>query len=135
VHDVPLDAYIKPDPDLDALLHALPFRKVIFTNAHYAYALRVTKALDISHHFETVIDIYKMAPFCKPQPQAFEIALGIIDEPGNNCILVDDSPLNLKTAESFGMAVISIGSRTYANSPHITKISDLRYLFEDIINS
>ncbi len=134
VHDVPVSNYVKPDPDLKALLTALPFRKVIFTNAHCDHALRVTDALGITQHFDQMVDIYQIAPFCKPQPQAFEVALRIINEAGNNCILVDDSPLNLKTAESFDMAVISIGSRIYANCPHIHTINDLRGLFEDIIN-
>jgi len=89
VHDVPLEDIITPEPKLDNLLSSLPNRKFIFTNAHAAHAQRVLTLLGIIHHFEEIIDIYALQPYCKPQVEAFSKALEIIKEsPLNKIVLV-----------------------------------------------
>ncbi len=129
VHDAPLKGYLQPDPDLLATFEALPQRKVIFTNAHAAHARRVMKALGVSQAFEDIVDIYRMAPYCKPQPEAYHIALSIIQESPEACLMVDDSPKNLAAAQQLGLHTVSVGPRRHNGSNHILKLADLPEVF------
>ncbi len=128
VHDVPIEACLTSDPELPHMLDRLPQRKFIFTNAHTAHAHRIMDHLGVSSHFEGIIDIYAMAPYCKPQAQAFQKTLALVNEPPEACMLVDDSPDNLSTAQGLGMETISIGIHRHDSSPHINTIHDLAAL-------
>ena len=125
VHDVPLEDVLKSDPSLALKLQSLPQRKIIFTNANAYHANHVMDLLGVSHLFEDVIDIYAIAPHCKPEIDAFEKALDLINEDPINCLLLDDSPGNLAAASSLGMATISVGIRRHDGSPHIESILQL----------
>lgn len=125
VHDVPLENIISADTELDNLLTSLPHRKFIFTNSHTPHAQRVLTLLGISHNFEKIIDIYMLQPYCKPQVEAFSRALKVIGEPPENCLLIDDSPYNLATAQTLGMGTICVGKHHHSASPHIDSILEL----------
>ena len=125
VHDVPVEDILKPDPSLDQLFTLIPQRKVFFTNAHTAHARRVAKRLGVDHHFDTIVDIYTLAPFCKPQREAFIKTLELLEEEPQNCLLVDDNPKNLTTAHAFGLRTISVGAHHHDGSPHISTIHEL----------
>ncbi len=125
VHAVPLHDFLLPDPILSETLSALPQAKYIFTNSDAAHARRVLDHLGITHHFRQFIDIYAMAPHCKPQEQAFRKALEIVGCNPENCLLIDDSPLNLETALHLGINTISIGAKPHDGSPHIEKLAEL----------
>jgi len=125
VHDVPLENALKFDPNLDQILSRLPQRKVIFTNAHAEHARRVLNLLGVTHHFEDIIDIYAMSPYCKPEVEAFQKTLTMVDEPPEHCLLIDDSPRNLETAQLLGMQTLSVGKHHHDHSPHIDTIHGL----------
>jgi putative hydrolase of the HAD superfamily len=131
VHNVPLETAIAPDPDLDRILKNIPHRKVIFTNANKTHAQRVMDLMGVSDHFNTIVDVYALAPHCKPEVKAFHKALALIDEKPNQCLLIDDSPANLETARSLGIRTISIGARRHKGSPHIDNIHHLEIIFSD----
>jgi len=126
VHDVPMEEHIIVDTELRNMLQALPQRKFVFTNSHYAHANRVTGLLGVRDQFEGIIDIYAMMPYCKPQVEAFQIALDIVQDRPEHCLLVDDSPDNLSTAKALGMTTISIGAHHHEASPHIESIHHLK---------
>lgn len=128
VHNIRLDDILSPDPQLDQLLLALPQRKVIFTNANAAHALRVIRQLAVQDHFDDIIDIYALYPHCKPQIDAFNKALTIINEAPHNCLMVDDNPKNLAAAHSLGIATVSVGAHPHNGSPHIPDIKALAHL-------
>ena len=128
VHDVPFENFLSPDPDLDRMLRNLPQRKVIFTNASADHAHRVINLLGVQGHFEQIIDIYTIHPHCKPEVEAFHTALSIVNENPQACLLVDDTPANLETAKSLGMATVSIGRHHHDGSPHIPHIINLSNL-------
>ncbi len=125
VHDIPLKTVLKPNKKLDGVLSQYNQRKIIFTNANAAHAQRVLKALDIEAHFEGIVDIYAIQPYCKPHIKAFNKALALIDEKPEDCLLIDDSPKNLETAKSLGMTTVSIGRHSDDSSPHLNSILDL----------
>jgi putative hydrolase of the HAD superfamily len=111
VHDVPLGSYISNDQKLRGILQGLPQRKIIFTNADIDHARRVLNILGITDCFEMIIDIYAMFPYCKPLPDAFQIAMKNSGEtlPGQIAFL-DDSVTNLAAAKQMGFYSIRVGS-------------------------
>lgn len=129
VHDVPLEDLLSPDPELDQVLRALPQRKFIFTNASAHHAHRVINLLGLQGHFERIIDIYVIHPHCKPEVEAFHTALALINEDPARCLLIDDTPANLVTARSLGMATVSLGLHRHDGSPHIPDLKSLLSLF------
>jgi pyrimidine 5'-nucleotidase len=112
VHDVPLDRYIAPDPELRAALASIPIRKFIFTNADTAHADRVVKRLGLEGLFEGTVDVHAIAPYCKPMPGAFEQALKAAGgpEPGS-CLLLDDQARITHAAARMGMHTVLVGKQ------------------------
>ena len=119
VHDVPLDRYIHPDPQLHAALAGIPSRKFIFTNSDTNHARRVLGVLGLEGLFEGIIDVHAIAPFCKPMPEAFELALkaaGNPDPPA--CVLLDDQRRITRAARSLGMYTILVGEENPGEDAH-----------------
>ncbi|MEW5938285.1 MAG: pyrimidine 5'-nucleotidase [Chloroflexota bacterium] len=104
VHDLPLRDYLTPDPAQRAILASLPARKLVFTNADAAHARRVLAALDLENLFETIVDVNAVAPYCKPMPESFEIAMRTAGETDPaRCVMIDDLPRTTRAAREFGM--------------------------------
>jgi len=129
IHDLPLAECLSPDPELDHMLRSLPHRKVIFTNADRDHAQRVTEILGIQRHFDQIVDIYDIFPYCKPEIEAFHKALALIDEDPKACLMADDMVENLVSAQSLGIKTVSVGKHQHDGSPHIPDIKALGRLF------
>ncbi len=113
VHDVPLDCYLHPDPAVYAAIAAISARKFIFTNADTNHASRVLITLGLQGLFEGIIDVHTIAPFCKPMPEAFELALKAAGNPERtNCVLLDDQIRITRAARAMGMFTILVGQDT-----------------------
>lgn len=110
VHDLPLHEYIHPDPELRQMLVTLPLRRFVFTNADHDHAKRVLQTLEIADCFEGIIDVRAIHFYCKPEPQAYQIALEIarVHDP-KQCIYLDDSLVNLAAARKLGFYTILVG--------------------------
>jgi pyrimidine 5'-nucleotidase len=67
VHDVPLEDFILPDPELRRMIQGLAFPPVIFTNADAAHARRVLTALEVNDLIEQIIDIVALEWVNKPR--------------------------------------------------------------------
>jgi len=105
VHDLPLQEYLKPNPMVREVIAALPTRNFIFTNADVPHARRVLAVLGLDDLFETVVDVNAVAPYCKPMPESFAIAMDLADEPDpRKCVMIDDLPRTTRAALSVGMA-------------------------------
>lgn len=115
VHDLPLSDYIRPNPVLCELIAALGTRNMIFTNADAAHARRVLKALALERCFENIVDVNAVAPYCKPMPESFQIALQMAGEsdPGR-CVMIDDLPRTARAARQAGLFSILYGQ----DAPH-----------------
>jgi putative hydrolase of the HAD superfamily len=125
VHNIPLENHLSPDPELYQMLVALPQRKVIFTNASARHARRVIEILGVQGCFERIIDIHIIYPHCKPEVEAFQTALTVLQADPERTLLVDDTPANLVTARSLGLATVSIGLHRHDGSPHIPNLKSL----------
>ncbi len=111
VHDLPLQEYLTPNPTQRAIIASLPTRRVIFTNADASHARRVLTALHLDDLFDVIVDIHAISPYCKPMPEAFQIALQIAGEhEATHCALIDDLPRTVSAARRLGMFGILYGS-------------------------
>jgi len=115
VHDVPLADYLTPNPILRPLIASLPTRNLIFTNADIRHAERVLTALDLRDLFSVIVDVKTVAPYCKPMPESFEIAMRIAGESDSSrCVMIDDLPRTTRAAKQAGMFSVLYGS-AFAN--------------------
>ena len=111
VHDVPLKEYLKPDPLVREVIASLPTRNLIFTNADANHAWRVLAALELDDMFDTIVDVNAIAPYCKPMPESFAIAMDLADEPDpHKCVMIDDLPCTTRAALDVGMASLLYGT-------------------------
>ena len=110
VHDLPLADYIQPNPVLCEVIAALGTRNLVFTNADAAHARRVLKVLDLDDCFEGIVDVNAVAPYCKPMPESFKIAMHMAGEsnPGR-CVMIDDLPRTTQAAQEVGWYSILFG--------------------------
>lgn len=106
VHDVDVAQFIEPDERLHQILAALPYEKVIVTNADAPHARRVLTRLGIADQFTRIFDIVFMEFECKPARGAYERVLSALDVRGEESILVEDSARNLASARELSIRTI-----------------------------
>ncbi|MFQ5813213.1 MAG: pyrimidine 5'-nucleotidase [Anaerolineae bacterium] len=116
VHNIPVERYLEPDPALDALLRQLQGEKWLFTNAPREYAGRVLDALEVAGHFRGVFDIRFMDFVGKPDPMAYQRVLKAIGARAEECVMVEDSVVNLAPAGELGMTTVLITTNGHASA-------------------
>lgn len=110
VHDLPLRDYLTPDPTLRPVIASIPTRKWIFTNADASHARRVLAALELDGLFDGIVDVNAVAPYCKPMPESFRIAMESAGETDPaRCAMIDDLSRTTRAAREFGMYGILYG--------------------------
>lgn len=115
VHDLPLGDYLTPNPTLRSIIASLPTRNLIFTNADSAHADRVLTALGLRDLFEVVVDVNAIAPYCKPMPESFQIAMQAAGESDpSKCVMIDDIHRTTRAARDFGLYALLYGQ----DAPH-----------------
>lgn len=133
VHDLPLKDYLIPNPILRSVIASLPTRNLIFTNADRRHAERVLTALDLNDLFETIVDVNAIAPYCKPMPESFQIAMRLAGESDpSKCVMIDDIHRTTTAASKAGLFSI-LYSESYSNSSadaHLTDWNDLKGILE-----
>jgi putative hydrolase of the HAD superfamily len=128
VHDLALERYLHPDPEVDAMLGRLPLTKVIFTNADARHARRVLDVLGLTRHFSSIIDILSLDFINKPDPRAYRHALEQLAASPAECMFIDDTPTNLPPAHDLGILTVLISDQLAADSGIDYQIRDLREL-------
>lgn len=110
VHDVSLKDYLTPDPLQRSVIASLPARKLVFTNADISHAERVLAALQLEGLFDSIVDVNAVAPYCKPMPESFAIAMRAAGESDpSRCVMIDDLPRTTRAAKAFGLFGILYG--------------------------
>jgi putative hydrolase of the HAD superfamily len=109
VHEIALSEFLEPNPELDAVLEAIPQDKVVFTNASREHAERVLRVLGISHHFSRIVDVRDVEYAGKPQPSAYVRICQILGVEPEACMLVEDNVRNLCPAKEIGMSTVLVG--------------------------
>mmetsp|Transcript_90019 Transcript_90019/g.226464 ORF Transcript_90019/g.226464 Transcript_90019/m.226464 type:complete len:245 (-) Transcript_90019:95-829(-) len=118
VHDIPLDD-IEPDPILTELLSAVPYPRWVFTASTREHALRCLDRLGIHDKFDGIISassrdmIDRVGDYVtKHDRRCFEVAMEVAGVPADrakDCIFLDDSTRNLKTAKEMGWRTVLVG--------------------------
>jgi putative hydrolase of the HAD superfamily len=131
VHDIPLEKHLRHDPSLVRMMESLKLRKIIFTNADAGHARRVLARLGILHCFESIIDIHMLDFVNKPYRRAYLKALDFISARPEECILLEDSVINIAPARELGMTTVLVGNSSKPDCAHyhIDRITDFEDLF------
>jgi len=130
VHDLQLKDFLTPDPLQRSIIASLPTRNLIFTNADSAHAERVLNTLNLRDLFSVIMDINTVAPYCKPMPESFEIAMKLADENNpSRCVMIDDLKRTTRAAKEAGMFSILFGE-TAINGDASASLSDWNGLLE-----
>jgi putative hydrolase of the HAD superfamily len=109
VHDIPLDQYLRPNPDLDRILATLPQDKVIFTNASREHAEAILTILGIRRHFSRIVDVRDLHYESKPHPTAYHRICELLGVQPVECLLVEDNMRNIHPAMALGMTTVLVG--------------------------
>jgi putative hydrolase of the HAD superfamily len=101
---------LTPDPDLRALIAALPGQRIIFTNGGGGHAQRVLESLELSDLFDQVFDIEDAKLTPKPQFGCYERLLQHCAIEARGAILIEDTLRNLEPAHELGFATALVGA-------------------------
>lgn len=98
------------EPRLRRVLQQLPGTKLVFSNAPQHYARAVLQLLKVDDLFDDVFALEQSGYQPKPQWQGFKRLLRKHQLPSANCIMVEDSAENLRTAKRLGMKTVWVSS-------------------------
>ena len=115
VHDVSIDD-LHPDPELNALIEALPGRKLVFTNGDERHAIRILAKLEMTGLFAGVFHLEHADWIPKPNMVTFERMMTAHDVTPTKAAFFEDSPKNLKPAYQLGMKTILVGPKADGNT-------------------
>jgi len=102
VHDIQAHELLQENPHLDAVLSALPMRKVIHTNGIKEHAERILEALGVRHHFSDIYDIRFHHYLPKPCQESLQLLFEKEGVTAEQAWVVDDMEDNLAVADMLG---------------------------------
>jgi putative hydrolase of the HAD superfamily len=120
VHDID-HSPIPADQPLDEALHALPGRKLVFTNGTVAHAEKVLARIGITHHFGDIFDIVHSDFIPKPELgpyQKFIAQTGINPE---TSAMFEDIARNLEVPHALGMATVLVVSPENRDAEYLNR--------------
>ncbi len=126
------DDMVLPTRRLKHLLHRLPGRKCVFTNAPRQYAMRVLQVLGIDDCFELVFSVESTRFHAKPSVRGFRKLLRTMRVHARDCVMLEDSLPALMTAKRLGMKTLWISRAlrkpVYVNArlTHVCALTHLR---------
>ena len=113
-HQFPdLPSMVLREPRLRHLLQQLHGKKMVFSNAPQHYAVAVLKSMRIESAFDEVMTLEDTDFLPKPHPRGFLKILKKHRVVPAQCVMVEDSLDNLRTAKRLGMRTVWVaaGSR------------------------
>lgn len=114
VHDVSLDS-LNPDPELNALIKALPGRKIVFTNGDSFHAGRLLTKMDMGDLFDGIFHLEHANFIPKPALATFGLMMKAHVVTAADTVFFEDSPRNLKPAHGLGMKTVLVGPKAVEN--------------------
>lgn len=106
---------------LRGMLKKLPGRKILFSNAPLHYTEAVLEIAGIRRQFDSVWTIERLRFQPKPQLAGFQRLLHHERLDASSCIMIEDSPANLRTAKALGMKTVLVSA-----DPRLPAFVDLR---------
>ncbi len=112
-HQFPdLPGMIVAERGLKAMLQRLPGRKIIFSNAPRVYTEAVLGITGIRRCFDAVYSVEQLRYKPKPTTAGFMHLLRDENIDPRNCVMVEDTLLNLETAKRLGMKTVWVSACT-----------------------
>ncbi len=125
-HQFPeLKKMVLREPRLRHVLRSLPGKKVVFSNAPLRYAQAVLKLLLVDDLFDDVFSIEHSRYRPKPQAAGFRGLLRKHHLHAAQCVMVEDSAENLRTAKQLGMRTVWVSDALRAPSYVDVKVRDV----------
>jgi putative hydrolase of the HAD superfamily len=113
---------------LRSVLHRLPGRKLVFSNAPVHYSRAVLRLLRVADLFDDVFTIEHTGFRPKPDPAGFRVLLRKHGLQPRRCVMVEDNLANLKEAKRLGMKTVWV-DRTAKSPRHVdVNVPDLTRL-------
>ncbi len=125
VHDISI-TNINEDKKLEVFLKNYTGKKIIFTNGTKEHAQRVLKKVSIISNIDSIFDIVDAGYIPKPYENTYKKIISKYGLKAENTAMLDDIPINLKTAKKLGLTTILIKKGLEQNSKfdYIDIISD-----------
>ena len=97
---------------VNAMLRKLPGRKILYSNAPTHYAGAILELTGMERHFDAVYAVEATRFQPKPDPRGFRHLLRAENIQPRQCIMVEDSLDNLRTAKRLGARTVWISRET-----------------------
>ncbi len=132
VHDIDFSV-LDPDPDLAAMIRALPGRRIVYTNGARPYALNVLKARGLDGVFDAVYGV-EHANYCpKPEQAAFEAVFALDDLRADQGAMFEDDPRNLAAPHTMGMQTVLVAPEPHPGDHIHHHTSDLTGFLSQLV--
>ena len=122
VHDIDLTA-IQKNNFLKKLLDSYTGKKIIFTNGTNIHASNVLKRIGVNKSVDSIFDIADADYIPKPEKNTYIKVIKKFNLNTPNTLMIDDIPINLKTANQLGIKTILIKKENDKNYNYIDYIS------------
>jgi putative hydrolase of the HAD superfamily len=122
VHDID-HSPVTPNTALDVALHALPGRKLIFTNGTVAHADKVLKRIGITHHFGDIFDIVHADFIPKPEMEPYAKFIRLTGIRPETSAMFEDIARNLEAPHALGMTTVLVVSPENRDAEHLNQAS------------
>mmetsp|Transcript_11960 Transcript_11960/g.18485 ORF Transcript_11960/g.18485 Transcript_11960/m.18485 type:complete len:274 (-) Transcript_11960:1560-2381(-) len=106
---------LEPDAQLLEDLKSCPLKLVAFSNGPRKYVIRVLKQLGLHETIFTDSDIFAIddvLPHSKPEKGAFEVVFDAVGKKAAECVMIEDSMKNVRSAKMLGMKTILVSGST-----------------------
>ncbi len=117
VHDIAFSS-LEPDPELAAIIAALPGRKIVYTNGSAPYAANVLTARGMAGIMDAVYGVEHADFHPKPDEAAFETVFAHDGFHRSTAAMFEDDARNLKVPFEMGLSTIHVAP-TQLGHPYI----------------
>ena len=100
-------------------LHALPGRKLIFTNGTVAHAEKVLARIGITHHFGDIFDIVHSDFIPKPEMEPYRKFVAQTGIEPETSAMFEDIARNLEAPHALGMTTVLVVSPDNRDAEHL----------------
>lgn len=133
VHDIDFSV-LSPNPELCEAIHALPGRKLIYTNGTKPYANCVLGHLGLGDTFDAIYGVEHAGYSPKPERIAYERVFEQAKVNPVQAAMFEDSDVNLLVPHALGVKTVLVHSASPTPSDHIHfQTSDLTTFLRQIV--
>ena len=123
-----LERMLDFEKPLRQALQRLPGRKILFSNAPRDYAQTVLKLTGLDRYFDAVYTVERIKFQPKPMAAGFRSLLRQEALQPHQCIMVEDSLPNLRTAKKLGMRTVWVSTSSQQSPLVDVKITSVTQL-------